>query len=66
MLPSQLLRFKDLHAVGIRNWPTLIRWIETQGFPAGRHLGPNTRVWTVEEVEAWWDSKADPPSEIEN
>ena len=28
-------------------------------------MGENTRVWTVEEVEAWWDSKAEqPPPEI--
>jgi predicted DNA-binding transcriptional regulator AlpA len=56
MFSSQLLRFKDLHVVGIRNWPTLARWIKTQGFPTGRQLGPNTRVWTVEEVEAWWEA----------
>jgi predicted DNA-binding transcriptional regulator AlpA len=63
MLSSKLLRFKDLECVGIRNHPTLKRWQETQGFPSGRLLGPNTRVWTVEEVETWWDSKADPPPE---
>lgn len=64
MLPGKLLRFKDLHVVGIRNWPTLTRWQETQGFPKGRLLGENTRVWTEEEVEAWWESRAEPPPEI--
>ena len=64
MLPSELLRFRDLQRVGIRNHPTLARWIRDQGFPSGRFIGPNTRVWTVEEVEAWWNSKLDPPPEI--
>ena len=62
-LPNKLLRFPDLHRVGIRNHPTLSRWIKKQGFPPGRLIGPNTRVWTVEEVEAWWESRADPPPE---
>ena len=61
MLPDKLLRFKDLACVGIRNHPTLKRWQESQGFPKGRLLGANTRVWTPEEIEAWWNSKADPP-----
>ena len=65
VLPSKLLRFRDLHRVGIRNHPTLSRWIKKQGFPPGRLIGPNTRVWTVEEVEAWWESRAEPPPEIE-
>ena len=63
-LPNKLLRFHDLHRVGIRNHPTLSRWIKKQGFPPGRLIGPNTRVWTVEEVEAWWESRAEPPPEI--
>ncbi len=25
----------------------------TQGFPLGRLLGPNTRVWTTDEINAW-------------
>jgi hypothetical protein len=64
MMPSKLFRFKDLKCVGIRNYPTLKRWQKTQGFPIGRLLGENTRVWTVEEVEAWWESRAEPPPEI--
>ena len=56
-LPVKLLRFPDLQRVGIRNHPTLSRWIKKQGFPPGRLIGPNTRVWTVEEVEAWWESR---------
>lgn len=49
-----LLRFPDLKARGIvSNWPTLLRWIEREGFPAGVKLGPNTRAWTEAEIEAW-------------
>jgi predicted DNA-binding transcriptional regulator AlpA len=64
MLPGKLYRFIDLKRVGVNNYPTLKRWQETQGFPKGRLLGENTRVWTEEEIVAWWDSKADPPPEI--
>ena len=64
MLPDELLRFPDLKRVGVRNHTTLRRWQDTQAFPLGRLLGPNTRVWTVSEVEAWWDSRVEPPPEI--
>jgi predicted DNA-binding transcriptional regulator AlpA len=48
------VRYHDLVAAGIvRNWPTLLRLIETEGFPAGVLLGPNTRVWKAADVEHW-------------
>jgi predicted DNA-binding transcriptional regulator AlpA len=51
---SRLLRFRDLKARGlVNNWVTLSRWVQEQGFPPGRLLGPNTRVWTEAEIEAW-------------
>ena len=54
MSHRKFLRFKDLKARGIcNNHTTLQRWIQTRGFPPGRLIGPNTRVWTEEEVEAW-------------
>jgi predicted DNA-binding transcriptional regulator AlpA len=53
-----LLRFSDLKERGIvRNWPTLSRWIERDGFPPGRKLSANTRAWSEEEVEAWLNSR---------
>jgi hypothetical protein len=53
-----LLRFADLKARGIvNNWVTLARWIETQGFPPGKRLGPNTRTWTTEEIAEWCSSR---------
>ena len=54
----KFLRFSDLRAAGIVNsWPMLRRRIERDGFPPGRMLGPNTRVWSEEEVEAWIASR---------
>jgi predicted DNA-binding transcriptional regulator AlpA len=48
------VRFKDLVAARIiGNWPTLIRLINEQNFPAGVMLGKNTRAWRLDEVRAW-------------
>jgi predicted DNA-binding transcriptional regulator AlpA len=53
-LSPRFLRFRDLVALGVvRNWPTLLRWVEKEQFPAGRWLGPNSRMWTADEVAAW-------------
>jgi predicted DNA-binding transcriptional regulator AlpA len=51
---ERLLRFRDLKERGIvENWPTLKRLVEQNGFPPGRYLGANTRVWTPAEIENW-------------
>jgi predicted DNA-binding transcriptional regulator AlpA len=62
-LPRKSLRFLDLKCVGINNWPTLKRRVEQDNFPPGRYVGKNTRVWTEEEVSAWWEARptAGPP-----
>lgn len=53
-----LLRFKHLKQRRVvENWPTLKRLVETQGFPPGRLLGPNTRVWTEAEIDNWIDAR---------
>jgi hypothetical protein len=57
MLPK-LLRFRDLEAVGITNWVTLRRRVEKDGFPSGRLLSPACRVWTLQEVQDWFDSRS--------
>jgi hypothetical protein len=57
MLPK-LLRFRDLEAVGITNWVTLRRRVEKDGFPAGRLLSPACRVWTLEEVLGWFNTRS--------
>jgi predicted DNA-binding transcriptional regulator AlpA len=55
---NKLLRYDDLVSLKIvKNRMTLQRWIEHEGFPPGILLGPNTRAWREEEVEAWLDSR---------
>ena len=51
---AKLLRYDDLVAKGVvNNRTTLYRWIKERGFPPGFLIGPNSRVWTDEKVEAW-------------
>lgn len=52
-----LLRFVDLRERGIaRSWAQ-IRNLQRRGFPLGRMLSPNTRVWTEDEVDVWLASR---------
>lgn len=56
---DRYLSFKDLKDRGIvRNRVTLSRWIESQGFPQGVLLGPNTRRFSETEVENWLAERA--------
>ena len=65
MLPVKLYSIKELACLGMSNYPTLKRWQETQGFPIGRLLGKNTRVWTEEELLEWWNNRpTDPPENV--
>jgi len=43
----------------VSNWPTLLRWIRTEGFPQGILLGANTRAWLESDVLAWLESRRD-------
>jgi hypothetical protein len=55
---SPQVRFRDLKTAKIiKNHVGLKRLIETQGFPPGKWLGPNTHVWDEAEVEAWLASR---------
>src|SRR5262245_23056476 len=48
------VRARDIRDAGIaRNWPTLTRLIEEEGFPRGVMLSPNIRAWRLDEIEAW-------------
>jgi predicted DNA-binding transcriptional regulator AlpA len=52
------IRFADLVKAGIvGNWPTLLRLIETEGFPPGVMIGRNMRGWQLDQVEAWLASR---------
>lgn len=54
---AKFLRFKDLKERGIvNNWPALIYKIRHNGFPQGRYIGPNSRAWTEDEVQAWLET----------
>jgi predicted DNA-binding transcriptional regulator AlpA len=58
MAVDRFVRFRDLKARGLlSNHVTLGRWIKYEGFPPGMMLGPNTRVWTEAEIEAWIASR---------
>ena len=55
---QKLLRYRDLEERGIfRNRVTLKNWIEKHGFPPGQLIGPNTRTWTMGEVEEWLSTR---------
>ena len=54
----RILRFPDLKDAGIvDNRATLYRWIKLYGFPKGVLLGPNTRAWSQDEIDAWLRSR---------
>ena len=56
---SKLLRFRHLKERRIvDNRTTLGRWIKRHGFPPGILIGPNSRAWTEEEIEAWLAERA--------
>lgn len=56
-LPT-FVRYSDLVAAGIvSNWTTLLRLIDDEGFPIGTMIGPNSRAWRLDEVEAWLASR---------
>ena len=53
-----LLRYSNLFDKGIvTSWMQLGRLIDQQGFPTGRLLSANTRVWTEDEVNEWLASR---------
>jgi predicted DNA-binding transcriptional regulator AlpA len=55
---TRYVRYRDLVTAGVvRNWPTLLRLIDVEGFPAGIMIGPNSRAWALHEVEAWLDAR---------
>jgi hypothetical protein len=48
------LRLSDLQERGIAMTHQAVRHMQMhEDFPLGRLLGPGTRVWTVQEINAW-------------
>jgi len=61
-LPT-LVRFEDLRQRGIvTTWAGLRHLQVHAGFPLGRLLGPSSRAWTIDEVNAWLTSRPVEPS----
>jgi hypothetical protein len=55
---EQFCRFNDLKKKRIvESHAQLRRLQETEGFPRGKLLGPNTRVWTISEINKWLESR---------
>jgi predicted DNA-binding transcriptional regulator AlpA len=55
---GKILRMRDLKERRIiPSWPALKRKIERDGFPPGFLLGPNSRAWLEDEVDAWIASR---------
>jgi predicted DNA-binding transcriptional regulator AlpA len=54
---TRLLRFADLHERGIaRSWAQL-KNLQKRGFPLGKMLSPNCRVWSEDEINGWLASR---------
>jgi hypothetical protein len=52
------VRFRNLREAGIVfSWEQLSQLIDRYGFPQGRLLSPNTRVWELHEVRQWLESR---------
>ena len=61
MVP-RYLRFRDLKERGIvSNRVTLANWIQDQGFPPGRLIGPNVRAWTEDEIADYLERRPTAP-----
>ena len=61
-LPA-LVRFKGLYERGIaESYQGLRHLIKTEGFPPGILLGPSSRAWRIDEVNAWLASRPSEPS----
>jgi hypothetical protein len=56
---TKKLRYRDLKERGIvDSWAQLANLIRKCGFPAGRMLSPNCRIWDEQdEIEPWLASR---------
>jgi hypothetical protein len=58
---EQYCRFNDLNENNIVKSHTQLRHLQVhENFPLGRLIGPNTRVWSVSEINKWLEGR---PSE---
>ena len=60
-------RYSELKARGlVKNRTQLKNMIEKYGFPPGRLLSPNVRVWTDEEIDTYVDNSPVEPKAAPN
>ena len=58
-MPVKYLRYAELvERQIVNNRTTLQRWIRDYNFPAGLLLGPNSRAWPADLVDAWLEARA--------
>ncbi len=58
-MTTKYLRYADLvERQIVNNRTTLQRWSRNYGFPAGILLGPNSRAWPADQVDAWLAARA--------
>ncbi len=58
-MTTKYLRYADLvERQIVNNRTTLSRWIRDNSFPPGVLLGPNTRAWPADQVDAWLEARA--------
>ena len=63
-MTTKYLRYADLvERQIVNNRTTLQRWIRDYSFPSGVLLGPNSRAWPADQVEAWLAERASEPEE---
>ena len=58
-MTTKYLRYADLvERQIVNNRTTLQRWTHNYGFPVGVLLGPNSRAWPENQVDAWLAARA--------
>lgn len=55
--PDQKLTFRDVCERLRIGSTTLYRWIHTEGFPAGKKLGPRAVRWSESDIREWEKSR---------
>lgn len=55
--PPAYLRLTDMRARYRVSGSTIWNWVHTNGLPAPKRLGPNTRAWSLPELLDWEASR---------
>ena len=52
-----MLRLHEVEAFTGASKTTIYRWIETEGFPHPRRMGPRIVAWRWSELNAWLNAR---------